>query len=328
MTIGPMRTVTPMLLTVLLAACIRPSEPTRPAHQTRAGFDPRTQVPSRTLVSRIVSPTLFEVVGEDNGVLYTLDMTARRMTTSRGDVLLLDGPQTNAFAGAFRGIVEADKISQGLSAARAAICAKTPCLAEPYSRTSPALYTQGNRAPIIGTSSLSSSGDTLLVRTPWYVQQPTSGPNFSTAISYGSGANMCTDVVNAVVPKNLTYREKRTKGLEDVFAIAVSVVGQAGTKALPAGSGPAIQSALILADHAYARISISVLGAYWNAWHCDEQTVRVGPYMRTGTEDSHGGFPYTSQELVCHFETWYISFDNWQTSKAVLAQVCEYKKIY
>ena len=73
---------------------------------------------------------------------------------------------------------------------------------------------------------------------------------------------------------------------------------------------------------AYARVGLAVMGAFWNSMNCQNEYVRVGPYVREGTNS--GGFG--GWVLRCHDETWQISFTGeegpWYD---IIVKVCQYE---
>jgi hypothetical protein len=133
--------------------------------------------------------------------------------------------------------------------------------------------------------------------------------------------DMCSDIVNAALPKTLEYKTQRTSFLKTIIPAAVAEVvnGVAGF-VLPAGSAVAADFALKIADHAQARIAMGYLAGMWNDYDCSNKKVRAGPMTIAGS----GGGSLDGQTLVCHDENWEISFNGGETWFPIVLNVCRW----
>jgi hypothetical protein len=287
--------------------------------------------PRSSLTSYSPAPGMITIVDEYDGdgwdgKTLTLDIANRRIEVSDGRVFFLTEEQTYQAQSAFEGTVESDPTAEDLP---------TIYMDEPRPD-------DGSGDGCTTADGLPADdcgyGDTYIaaprgILTPLIVRRVTgvrpqrrSGPRAGQSIHHGmlrrSKASrvkdlpadiafrtveewdMCSNIVNAALPKTLDYKTLRTGFLKEVAtsAVAETVNGLAGW-ALPPGSVAASVFATRIADHAHARIQMGYLAGMWNDYDCANKKVRAGP-ITVGSGAISGNYI-----KACGDELWEISFN-------------------
>jgi hypothetical protein len=258
------------------------------------------------------------IVDEDDGQRYTLNTATREITRgSDGAVLLLNSEQTALAATAFYGDLVADAVLNSFMN----VCSpENPCgdamsgsLSESTTLQSGIVLTKESEGPRTHRGSkfgTSFSNDTR-------AKQFRSSSN-TIDLMYG---DVCSDIVNAVFQSRLDYRTYRTNFLKDAFTYAAFVaIGGATRRIMPIGGLAAVRFTEKIAAGQERRIAVSILGWMWNSNYCGNgQAVTAGPVIR-----GFGGSGGNANNLVCHDETWSISFDGGNRFVRITVEVCEY----
>ena len=256
---------------------------------------------------------------EDDGERYTLNTATREITRgSDGAVLVLDGEQAGLAATAFYGDVVADAVLNSFSD----VCSpENPCgsamsgtLDESVMPESGIVLRKESEGP---RTHRGSKFGTSFTRNP--PANPFRASSNAIDLMYG---DVCSDIVNAVLQSRLEYRTHRTNFLREAFTYATFVgVGVAARGFMPVGGLAAVRFTEKVAAGQERRIAISILGWMWNSNYCGYgQTVTAGPVIR-----SFGGGGNANM-LVCHDETWSISFDGGKKFVRITVEVCEYQQ--
>lgn len=257
------------------------------------------------------------LVDEDDGEVYTLNTDTREIRRgSDGAVLLLDAEQAAAAATAFYGNVVADAVLNSF----VNVCSpENPCGAEMNTPVGDSLVSGlilRKESEGAKTRRGSTFGASFRGNTP---SKPFRTSHNGIDLMYG---DVCSDIVNAVFQSRLDYRSHRTSFLKEGFMFAVALGGGLVTRSiLPAGGFGAVRFMGKIAEGADRRIAVSILGFMWNSNYCGNgQTVNAGPVIRS----FGGGGGGNANNLVCHDETWSISFDGGNKFTKITVEVCEY----
>ena len=259
------------------------------------------------------------IYDEEDGERYTLNTVTREITRgSDGTVLVLDGEQAGLAATAFYGDVVADAVLNSFSD----VCSpENPCgsamsgtLDDSATVTSGLVLKKESEGP--RTHRGSKFGTSFNGNTP---TKPFKSSRNTVDLMYG---DVCSDIVNAVFQSRLDYRTHRTNFLREAFTYGTFVgVGVAARGFMPIGGLAAVRFTEKVAAGQERRIAISILGWMWNSNYCGYgQTVTAGPVIR-----SFGGGGNANM-LVCHDETWSISFDGGNKFVRITVEVCEYEQ--
>jgi len=307
----------PAAVAVAVVACADQIPPTAPAASTRP-------TPSTLASSADPSAPVVTVIDEVTGDQYVLDVAAREMRVSGNE-------QTAQVASAFYGTVASDPVAADLETLQyeggGGGCdpATDPdCYQDAggVGGESTFLIRKLSTGP---TWTHHGAGRNLQFAFEGGHAPPSPGrgragiPRTSGDVGITSLGDPCADVVNAVLPSVSDYKSVRTRFVHHIVEGAVSeIVNGVQGKVIRPGSGVAIAVETAIADHYYVRVSMGVLALYWNAYNCGSKHVTAGPFIRTGSGGGGGA-------LVCHYETWEISFDGGRTWSNINVTVCEYQ---
>lgn len=267
-----------------------------------------------------VNGSLVTMVDDYDGESYTLDMTRGEITRrSDGSVLELDEEQTAAAATVFYGDVVVnslfDSFSDVCSPERPCGAAMSGSAGEPTLASGLLLQRESAETR---TRPGNRFGATLLGSLP---AKPFKSSKKSFSIMSGG---ICDDIINSVFRGRLDYAARRTDFVKDGFLFGVLVAAGAATRrALPVGGVGAIRLLGNAAAAQEKRIAVSILGWMWNSYSCGNgQTVTAGPVIRSFGGGAGGG----SGSLVCHTESWSISFDGGRSYSRISVEVCEFSQ--
>lgn len=265
------------------------------------------------------------VVDEQDGTQWTLNIDQQQIHQSGGKILHLDLDQTAAMASVFSAIVDADNIindmeGAGMSCSAHPEACEEPTIVQPgdpgseevsarsaFSLTAPSRI-NANRISSAAYEPVQSSN----------LHFKTTGPRFT---MYSSG-DICSDIVNAALPKKFTYRQIRTRLVKRAFSDAVQeFVGQMIDFVLDAPAWAQIKNEGVVADHLDAAIGVGYLAGMWNTYSCQTRNVYAGPVWRwTGFEQGDIGVI-----KVCRWEPAWVSFNN-QDWYEIELYVCEWQR--
>lgn len=261
---------------------------------------------------------------EVDGTQFTFELDQRVIKHSDGRILHLTLDQTQAMADVFNGILVADRITNDMDGAGMNCQAHPEACVEPtfvqpadptsrfdeitpFSMTTGAItqgstHDDGNGSAAIRSKLEQSAGLSVLM--------------------YASG-DICSDIVNAALPRKLTYKERRTSLFKRMFESAKEVVaGQVIDQVLETPAWNLLVGGGHLNDNLDASIAVGMLAGYWNSYACGSRAVAAGPVFRwTGFEPGDFGV-----QKVCILEPAWVSFNNtdWYRIDVLF---CEYKRV-
>jgi hypothetical protein len=280
----------------------------------------------------------------DGGVQYTLNMSTQQVVGSDGSILVLTAEQAAAMLSAFHGTLIADEQAADLVAAASESGGGPAC--DPYDPENPCEQVRSVGGPVrtdwtaAAVRRVSIDGRRLIGKRFGLFMTPRSPAGRDTPRPGGDRAarkyavsgevlipggpsflepDICTDILNAVLPTTVQYASVRNSFMSQLISVAVAeILNGAWVRVVPSGSFAALVLETQLAEHMNARIAVGIVGAMWNMYECGSRNVTGGPVLRLGAGQTGGG------AIVCHYETWEISFDGGQTSTDVQVRVCEY----
>lgn len=256
------------------------------------------------------------IVDENDGTEYTLDVTQREITSSNGEILVLDEQQMQLALPEFLGTLAADPVVPDFESIDPNGCQPEPGIVCPYSVSSGDLSTILWRSDSATWNhnknhSKAPKGRKMKLGTVY------DGLTASSPITVAAYSDVCQNVANAALPSTIDYRVQRTSFLRDAFNTAtVIALSWAVRKQLLPGSIAAGLFAARTADRAYSRIRMGALAFYWNQYDCANRQVTVGPLWVTGSGSGGGG------SHSCGYQDWTISFDNGATWSTIRVLTC------
>lgn len=344
-----------LALLACLAAC---SDPIRSSTGPEIAPDVRRKPASEgPRLQPNTKPAFTEVASElsiydEDGTLYTLSVPNREIRMSDGRVLVLEDDQINLAIEAFYGTIATDPVAVDVAAIAYEEGCSTPdskvgCEAQsrlitppnalgaeprsglpPGSRTRPSLPGQSKSAPRKlqwlrpDDSRRSEIPRRVMPRSRTRPTRPTAMGSLGSVafanFAYAMSANPCSDIAADAVSKASAYFNKRTSFVKDIWPLALMEAGNWMRRRIPRGYTVYTKFAEQIANHEASRIEVNILAFYWNSYSCSSRQVTVGPIFIGGGGGGGGG----SGGLMCEWQTWKISFDNWRTSSSIWVQVC------
>lgn len=138
------------------------------------------------------------------------------------------------------------------------------------------------------------------------------------------GPNPCSEILNSVLAVAQGFGWQRESILGSLKAAVIGEVIARGAGALvTAGSATGASLTEIVVNGHVNRLQVAIVATVWNQLGCATQTVRAGPFVRTG------GGTWTPSEVwtwSCGWEDWEISFDGGVTWSPVEVWVCIRKR--
>lgn len=233
---------------------------------------------------------------EADGTLYTLSTSRSEIRFSDGRIMALTPEQTAKAAATFQATLATDGM---VSTFRAADDSKDCSQLPP---DDPRCVQPFSSFPVNPLPEISSSFDAQ----PFW------------------GEDMCTRILNDILPKTMTYGAERTTWLKEIAAMAGGEVINGVKKfALPPGSSVAIAFDLATAKHLRNHITIGFLTALWRDYACHGKNIVGGPIQLYNASGSN----FDGSVVVLHCwedNAWVELSDMWYP---VRVRFCEYRTV-
>jgi hypothetical protein len=223
------------------------------------------------------SPTQLTIYSRENGRSYTLDITARRLRYSTGDVLDLTADQTNGMIATFNSVITTDAVADSLGSLRYGdVTGCHPQCPTAYSVPKKGTQTlngssiQGTSSQTSLTSSTSTTGDLTLGFSQINITSSLFDPDVMLS-------DPCTDIVTAAAVAKLNYTSRRTRAFDEILSAAITEAGNLALKVLPEGTAAGALLNSNLLGIQTTSWQVKIMAFFWNSHSCSSRKLSTAP---------------------------------------------------
>jgi len=221
--------------------------------------------------------TRLTIYSRDNGKSYTLDVSARTVRFSTGEVMDLTVNQTSKMYAAFENIIATDPVADSLGKLAYGDLGCHPQCITPYSlpkkgtQTLSGSLTGGNGIQIPFMSSSQVTGTLTL-------DFSESGTTSSLIEQDAFLSDACTDIVTAAAVAKLNYASRRTRVLDESLLAGVSEGGSVVLGFIfPEGTAAGAVLDTKLLEVIASSTQVDIMAFFWNSHGCSSRQLVTAP---------------------------------------------------
>jgi hypothetical protein len=222
----------------------------------------------------VPGPTRLTIYSRTNGKNYTLDVSARTVRFSTGEVMDLTVNQTSKMYAAFKNIIATDPVADSLGRLVYGDLGCHPQCPTPYSlpkKGAQTLSVGGNR---IQTPFMSSSQVTGTLS----LNFSESGTTSSLVTQDALQGDPCTDIVTAAAVAKLNYTSRRTSVLDESLLAGIAEVGSVvGGVIFPEGTAAGALLDTKLLEIITSSGQVNIMAFFWNSHSCSSRQLVTAP---------------------------------------------------
>jgi len=265
----------------------------------------------------VSAPSQLTIYSRDNGRSYTLDVSARKVRFSTGQVLDLTDSQTNDMYAAFKNIIATDPVADSLGTLLYGDLGCHPKCITPYSLPKGGTQTlSGSSAERNGiqTSLMSSSQATGTLT----MNFSETGTTSSLIIPDAALGDPCKDIVTSAALAKLNYTSRRTRILDEAVAVGLVEGGNAVAEfVFPPFTLAAAELGTLMLENQTTSVQVNIMAFYWNSYSCGTRQIISAPIYHSAPSGLGNGI------WVCHNMSAWISFDSGKNWTSVQVNICE-----